>query len=83
MGLARLGVRTTFAGRFSRASFGPWLRQHLASNDVDLSLSVDAAEPATLAVVTLDAQMQASYTFYGPRRPTGTGTRASSLLRPG
>lgn len=66
VGLARLGVRTGFAGRFSAEGFGPWLRQHLSSNGVDLSTSVDATEPATLAVVTLDAAGRASYTFYGP-----------------
>ena len=66
VGLARLGVRTGFAGRFSAEGFGPWLREHLSSNGVDLSASVDATEPATLAVVTLDAERRASYTFYGP-----------------
>jgi fructokinase len=66
LGLARLGVRTRFAGRFSSAGFGPWLRRHLADNGVDLTLSVDAAEPATLAVVNLDCQGRATYTFYGP-----------------
>jgi fructokinase len=66
LGLARLGIRTLFAGRFSRSGFGPWLRQHLAANKVDLSLSVDAAQAATLAVVTLDNGGHASYIFYGP-----------------
>jgi fructokinase len=66
LGLARLGVRTSFAGRFSRTGFGPWLRQHLATNGVDLSLCVEAAEPATIALVDLDGQGRASYTFYGP-----------------
>ena len=66
VGLARLGVRTGFAGRFSAEGFGPWLREHLSSNGVDLSASVDATEPATLAVVTLDPEGRASYTFYGP-----------------
>jgi fructokinase len=66
IGLARLGVSSKFAGRFSRSGFGPWLRQNLAANGVGLELSVEAAEPATLAVVTLDDLGRASYTFYGP-----------------
>jgi fructokinase len=66
LGLARLGVATAFAGRFSHHGFGPWLRDHLAANDVDLTFSVDADEAATLAVVTLDNYGRASYTFYGP-----------------
>jgi len=66
VGLARLGVPTTFAGRFSREGFGPWLRNYLVANGIDLALSVDASEAATLALVTLDDQGRASYTFYGP-----------------
>jgi fructokinase len=66
VGLARLGVPTAFAGRFSRAGFGPWLRSYLVANGLDLTLSVDASEDATLALVTLDEQGRASYTFYGP-----------------
>ncbi|MHB1496495.1 MAG: carbohydrate kinase family protein [Acidimicrobiales bacterium] len=66
VGLARLGVGTGFAGRFAVEGFGPWLREHLSSNGVDLSFSVEATEPATLAVVVLDGAGRASYTFYGP-----------------
>ncbi|MGA3219971.1 MAG: carbohydrate kinase [Acidimicrobiales bacterium] len=66
IGLARLGVRTGFAARIARQGFGPWLRQYLSDNGLDLALSVDAPQPATLAAVTLDDQGRASYTFYGP-----------------
>ncbi len=66
VGLVRLGVPTAFAGRFSRAGFGPWLRNYLVANGLDLALSVDADEDATLALVTLDDQGRATYTFYGP-----------------
>jgi fructokinase len=66
VGLARLGVRSCFAARIARGGFGPWLRGYFSDNGVDLSLSVDAAEPATLAAVTLDDQGRAFYTFYGP-----------------
>jgi fructokinase len=66
VGLARLEVPTLFAGRFSRDGFGPWLRGYLVANGIDLGLSVDADEDATLALVTLDDQGRAAYTFYGP-----------------
>lgn len=66
VGMVRLGVPTAFAGRFSRGGFGPWLRGYLESNGLDLAFSVDADEPATLALVTLDSDGRASYTFYGP-----------------
>jgi len=65
VGLARLGVRCAFAGRFSRRGFGPWLRRHLADEHVDLGFSVEADELATIALVTLDSNGRASYTFYG------------------
>ncbi len=66
VGLARLGVTTAFAGRFSREGFGPWLRSYLLANELDLTWSVEADEDATLALVTLDEQGSAAYTFYGP-----------------
>ena len=66
VGLARLQVPCTFAGRFSRTGFGPWLRQNLADNGLDLRFSVETDEAATLALVTLDTHGRASYTFYGP-----------------
>jgi fructokinase len=66
VGLARLGVPSAFAGRFSTRGFGPWLRDNLAGNGIDLRFSVDADEDATIALVTLDSEGRASYTFYGP-----------------
>lgn len=66
VGLARLDVVTTFAGRLSAHGLGPWLRAHLAANDVNLDLAVTAEEPATLALVTLSPEGQATYGFYGP-----------------
>jgi fructokinase len=65
VGLARLQVPSAFAGRFARGGFGPWLRQNLVDNGLDLSFSVEADEAATIALVTLDSQRRASYTFYG------------------
>jgi fructokinase len=65
VGLARLEVPCAFAGRIARGGFGPWLRQNLMDNGLDLSFSVEADEAATIALVTLDSQGRASYTFYG------------------
>lgn len=62
--LARLGTPTRFLGRISGDVFGGLFREHLASSGVDLSASVDAKEPSTLAVAALDAGGQAEYTFY-------------------
>lgn len=66
VGLARLGVPTAFAGRLSTGGLGPRRRRLLADEGVDLALSVDAAEPATLTVVSLDATGGATYELYGP-----------------
>lgn len=66
VGLARLDIPVSFAGRLSRRGYGPWLRAHLDAEGVALDTAVDAAEPCTLAVVSLDAAGVASYEFYGP-----------------
>jgi fructokinase len=66
VGLARLEAPVAFAGRLAGRGYGPWLRSHLAAEKVDLDLSVDADEPCTLAVVTIDDAGVASYEFYGP-----------------
>lgn len=66
--LARLGTRTRFLGRLSSDVFGAMFRERLTSSGVDLSASVEAAEPSTLAVAALDEQGRAAYTFYA----TGT-----------
>lgn len=62
--LARMDIPVTFHGRISRDTFGRTLRHHLASNRVDLSGVVPAAEPTTLAVATLDPAGVASYDFW-------------------
>ena len=64
VGLARLGVRAQFAGRISREGLGPFLRAHLTNSGVDLELCVDAAQPATAAVVGVDEAGGAGYAFY-------------------
>jgi fructokinase len=50
--------------RLSDAPFGRLLRDHARAEGVDLAAAPRAAEPATLAVVSLDAEGQASYDFY-------------------
>jgi fructokinase len=64
VGLARLGVRTSFAGRISGDPFGTFLRAQLERSGVDLALAVDAPQPTTVAMVGLDAAGAAAYAFY-------------------
>ncbi|GAA0526488.1 carbohydrate kinase [Paractinoplanes ferrugineus] len=63
--LARLGTATRFLGRFSHDAFGGLFRAHLSDSGVDLTGSVTAADPSSLAVADLDETGQATYTFYG------------------
>ncbi|MBD9701428.1 carbohydrate kinase [Streptomyces sp. ID01-12c] len=62
--LARLGTPTRFLGRFSTDVFGTRFRARLSASGVDLTGSVTAPEPSTLAVADLDETGQATYTFY-------------------
>ncbi|MFF4168254.1 carbohydrate kinase [Streptomyces sp. NPDC001741] len=62
--LARLGTPTRFLGRFSNDTFGTLFRARLGASGVDLTASVNASEPSTLAVADLDGTGQAAYTFY-------------------
>jgi fructokinase len=62
--LARLGTPTRFLGRFSNDVFGTLFRDRLSASGVDLTGSVSAPEPSTLAVADLDETGQATYTFY-------------------
>jgi fructokinase len=64
VGLARLDVPATLVARLSAGPFGTLLRKHLTGNGVDLSHSVRAVEPATLAVVATDAGGVPSYEFW-------------------
>jgi fructokinase len=66
VGLARLGGPVGFAGRLARSGYGPWLRQHLQDEGIDLTASVPADEPCTLALVKLDESGTATYELYGP-----------------
>lgn len=62
--LARLGTPAALAARFGDDHFGDLLLSNLAANDVDLSYRVEADEPASLAVVSLDADGSACYRFH-------------------
>lgn len=64
LALAVRGEPQRFLGRISVDGFGKQIHDHLASNGVDLSLSIEAQEQTTLAVATIDAQGVASYAFY-------------------
>ncbi len=61
---ARLGVPVMFLGRFGNDVFGGRARARLLENGVDLTGSVQADEPSTLAVATTDEQGHASYAFW-------------------
>ena len=62
---ARLGARSAFIGRVGRDGYGDFLRRTLEENGVDArGLSVDPVQHTTLAVVTLDAKGERSFSFY-------------------
>ncbi len=50
--------------RLADTAFGRILRDHARAEGVDLRAAPRAAQPATLAVVSLDDQARASYDFY-------------------
>ncbi len=64
IGLARLGHHATLMARLADTAFGRILRDHAQAEGIDLRAAPSAAEPSTLAVVSLDAQARASYDFY-------------------
>ena len=64
LALARRGEPQKFLGRISSDGFGQLITERLASNGVDLSLSIAAKEQTSLAVATIGAGGSASYSFY-------------------
>jgi fructokinase len=64
VGLARLGQPAALAARLSGDPFGAMFRAHLAAAGVDTRHVVDAREPSTLAVATLDPAGVARYDFW-------------------
>jgi fructokinase len=74
--LARLQVPTQFLGRLSTDAFGQQLRDLLAADGADLSLTSFGPEPTTLAIADVDPDGHAAYRFIVD------GTSAPSLTRP-
>jgi fructokinase len=64
VGLGRLGRATELHARVSADAFGQLFRRHLAASGVGVHALVDAAEPSTLAVASLDPAGVASYDFW-------------------
>ena len=63
VGLARLDVPTRMVARLGDDLLGEWIREHLMANDVDLSFSVEASEPSSLAIVAIGRDGGAEYEF--------------------
>ena len=55
---------THFLGRLSRDAFGRQLRQHILEANVKLDLATESSQATSIAVVSLDEQGVASYTFH-------------------
>jgi fructokinase len=62
--LGRLGAEPQFLGRLSRDAFGGQLREHILAAGVGLELSTESSQATSIAVVSLDEQGVASYTFH-------------------
>lgn len=62
--LARLGHDVQFLGRLGSDGFARQIQSHLEANGVGLDLAVHADEATSLAVVSLDDEGHASYTFH-------------------
>lgn len=62
---ARLGARTAFIGKVGDDAFGRYLADVLRKDGVDVSaLATDPLHPTSLAVVSIDAGGERSFTFY-------------------
>src|SRR6476660_5438704 len=62
--LGKLGGATHFLGRISKDAFGRQLRQHILEANVKLDLATESSQATSIAVVSLDEQGVASYTFH-------------------
>ena len=63
-GLGKLGEQVSFLGRLSTDALGEQLVEHLEAHHVELDLAARTTDPTTLAVVSLDRDGKASYTFH-------------------
>jgi fructokinase len=62
--LGTLGADVQYLGRLSDDAFGGQLRAHIEAADVGLELSTESSQATSLAVVSLDEQGVATYTFH-------------------
>lgn len=62
--LGKLGADAHFLGRLSSDAFGRQLRQHILGSNVLLDLATESSQATSIAVVSLDAEGVASYTFH-------------------
>ncbi|WP_205327258.1 carbohydrate kinase [Glycomyces sp. YM15] len=81
--LGRLGSEVAFLGRVSGDAFGRLLRTHLEASDVDLRWVVDAKEPTSLAIVSVDPVGSASYAFHVEGTADWQWTEGELPHRPG
>ena len=64
LGLARLGEDSHFLGRLGGDAFGRQLERYLQDNGVATDVAIKTGEPTSVAVVSLDAEGRATYTFH-------------------
>ncbi len=62
--LRRLDQDVQFLGRLGGDAFGGQIKNYLETNGVGLDLAVRTTEPTSLAVVSLDDEGKAQYTFH-------------------
>ncbi len=62
--LGQLGADAHFLGRISDDAFGGQLREHITGAGVALDLATESSQATSIAVVSLDAEGVASYTFH-------------------
>ena len=62
--LGQLGASVQFLGRLSDDAFGGQLREHIEGADVGLDLATWSSQATSVAVVSLDEQGVATYTFH-------------------
>lgn len=62
--LSRLGEDVEFLGRLGGDAFGAQITKYLQTNAVGLDVAVRTADPTSLAVVSVDGNGKAQYTFH-------------------
>lgn len=62
--LGKLGADSHFLGRISQDAFGDQLRGHITDAGVKLDLATESSQATSIAIVSLDDDGIASYTFH-------------------